>query len=194
MVNRCFEFVLVKWVKQVWLLRTKGGEGKIGGDSGGGLGRMTSSSSIVGWPFVINTYSWPRLDRSKLVASITSSIKGSLGSSRVRFFRNDEIGFGGSGSTANILKSGGFEEAPMVGSGGWYNGSLSFFLGGGSFYDLVWNSGLSRDGYIMAEKIPLVLKGLWSGCVMASRWRFCPREVKGMDISLYNDCRGWKGV
>ena len=57
MVNRCFEFVLVKWVKQVWLLRTKGGEGKIGGGSGSGLGRMTSSSSIVGWPFVINTYS-----------------------------------------------------------------------------------------------------------------------------------------
>ena len=57
MVNRCFEFVLVKWVKQVWLLRTKGGEGKIGGGSGGSLGRMTSSSSIVGWPFVINTYS-----------------------------------------------------------------------------------------------------------------------------------------
>ena len=57
MVNRCFEFVLVKWVKQVWLLRTKGGEGKIGGGSGGGLGCMTSSSSIVGWPSVINTYS-----------------------------------------------------------------------------------------------------------------------------------------
>ena len=57
MVNICFEFVLVKWVKQVWLLRTKGGEGKIGGGSGGGLRRMTSSSSIVGWPSVINTYS-----------------------------------------------------------------------------------------------------------------------------------------
>ena len=35
---------------------------------------------------------------------------------------------------------------------------------------------------------------------MASCWRFClgevneNGEVKGMDRSLYNDCRGWKGV
>ena len=35
---------------------------------------------------------------------------------------------------------------------------------------------------------------------MASGWRFFPREVdengevKGKDRSLYNDCRGWKGV
>ena len=63
----------------------------------------------------------------------------------------------------------GFEEALMVGSEGWYNGSLSlfffFFFGGGggeggSFYDLVWDFGLGGDGYVMAGKIPLVLKGL----------------------------------
>ena len=54
---------------------------------------------------------------------------------------------------------GGFEEAPMVGSRGWYNGSLSFFSGGDSFCDLVWDSGLGGDEYVMAGKILLVLKG-----------------------------------
>ena len=138
MVNRCFESVFDEWVKRVWLLGTKGGGGKIEGGGGGGLGRRTSSSSTVGWSSVINTPSRPRSDRSKLVALITGSTIGSLRFSRVRLFRNDEIGFGGSGSIANIFMSRGFEEAPMVGFGGWYNGSLSFFLGGGSFYDLVW--------------------------------------------------------
>ena len=78
MVDKYFEFVLDDWVKQVWLLGTKGGEGKIGGSSGGGLGWRTSSSSTVGWSFVINTYSRPRSDTSKSVASITSSIKDLL--------------------------------------------------------------------------------------------------------------------
>ena len=38
--------------------------------------------------------------------------------------------------------SGGFEEAPMIGSGGWYNGSLSFLLGKSLFYGLAWDSRL----------------------------------------------------
>ena len=38
--------------------------------------------------------------------------------------------------------SGGFEEAPMIGSGGWYNGSLSFLLGKSLFYGLAWDSHL----------------------------------------------------
>ena len=33
------------------------------------------------------------------------STKGSLGSLRVRFLRNEEIGFGGSGSTFNMFMS-----------------------------------------------------------------------------------------
>ena len=37
--------------------------------------------------------------------------------------------------------SGDLEEAPTVGSGGWYNGSLSFFLGEGLSCGLVaWSS------------------------------------------------------
>ena len=55
----------------------------------------------------------------------------------MRFFRNDEIGFRGSGSTANMFMSGGFEEAPMVGSEGWYNGYMCFFLKEGLFCGLV---------------------------------------------------------
>ena len=31
MVNKCFESVVDGWVKRVWLSRTKGGGGKIGG-------------------------------------------------------------------------------------------------------------------------------------------------------------------
>ena len=137
MVDKYFEFVLDDWVKQVWLSGTKGGEGKIGGSSGGGLGWRTSSSSTVGWSSVISTPSRPSSNKSKSVASITRSTKGSLGFLRVRFFRNDEIGFEGSGSTTNIFMSKGIEEAPMVGCEGWYNRSLSLFLGGGSFCDLV---------------------------------------------------------
>ena len=51
------------------------------------------------------------------------------------------IGFGGSGSIANIFMFGGLEEFPIVGSGGWYNGFLSFFIKEGSFCDLAWVSG-----------------------------------------------------
>ena len=36
------------------------------------------------------------------------------------------------GFMANIFMSGGLEEAPIVGSGSWYNSSLSFFIGEGS--------------------------------------------------------------
>ena len=54
----------------------------------------------------------------------------------------------------------GFEEAPMIGSGGWYNGSLSFLLGESLFYGLAWDSRLGWSGYVMAGIIPLVLKGL----------------------------------
>ena len=42
---------------------------------------------------------------------------------------------------ANIFMSGGLEEAPIVGSGSWYNGSLSFFIGEGLFCGLLWGSG-----------------------------------------------------
>ena len=70
------------------------------------------------------------------MSSITGSTKGSLESSRVRVLRNDEIGFGGLGSIANMFISGGLEEAPTVQSRGWYNGSLFFSLGEGSFCDL----------------------------------------------------------
>ena len=70
------------------------------------------------------------------MSSIIGSTKGSLESSRVRVLRNDEIGFGGSGSTANMFIFGGFDEVPTVGFGGWYNGSLSFFIGEGSFCGL----------------------------------------------------------
>ena len=47
MVNKCLEYVLDEWVKQVWLSGTKGGRGKIGRGGGGGLGQRTSSSSTV---------------------------------------------------------------------------------------------------------------------------------------------------
>ena len=47
-----------------------------------------------------------------------------------------KLGLGGSGSTANIFISGGLEEAPTVGSRGWYTGSLSFFIGKDSFCGL----------------------------------------------------------
>ena len=196
-VNRCFEYVVDGWFKHVWVSGTKGGEGKIDGGSRGGLGQRTSSSSIVGWLSVMNTSSRPRLDKSRSMTSITESTKGSLGSSRVSFFRNDEIGFRGSGSTTNMFISGGFEEAPIVGSGSWYNDSLSFLLVEGSFCGLAWGSNLSGVEYVMHGKIPLGLKGLRLGCVMANGWRFWlgevdeNEEVKGMDRSLYNDCRGW---
>ena len=106
--------------------RIKAGGGKIGGGGGGCLGRRTSTSSTFG--SVINISSKPRSDKSRFVSSITGSTKGSLESSRVKVLRNDEIEFGGPGSTANMFISGGLEEAPLVGSGGWYNGSLSFFF------------------------------------------------------------------
>jgi len=48
-----------------------------------------------------------------------------------------KLDLGGSVSTANIFISRGLEEAPTVGSGGWYNGSLSFFIGEDSFCGLV---------------------------------------------------------
>ena len=47
------------------------------------------------------------------------------------------------------------------------------------------------------RKIPLGLKGSWSRCVMANGWKFwlgeveVNGEVKGTNMSLYNDCRGW---
>ena len=66
----------------------------------------------------MNISSKPRPDKSKSESSIIGSTKGSLGSSRVRVLRNDEIGFGRSGSIADIFMSGGLEEAPIVGSGG----------------------------------------------------------------------------
>ena len=106
----------------------------------------------------MNISSKPRSDKSKSESSIIGSTKGSLGSSRVRVLRNEEIGFGGSGFMANIFMSGGLEEASMVGSGGWYNGSLSLFIGEDSFCALLWDSG--KVEYVMAGKIPLGLKGL----------------------------------
>ena len=75
------------------------------------------------------------------MSSITGSTKGSLGFLRVRVLRNEEIGFGGSRPTANMFISGDLEEALTDGSGGWYNGSLSFFLGEGSSCGLTaWGS------------------------------------------------------
>ena len=52
-----------------------------------------------------------------------------------------KLGLGGSGSIANMFMSGGFKEAPIVGSGGWYNGSLSFLIGEGSRCGLAWGFG-----------------------------------------------------
>ena len=118
----------------------KSGRGKIVGGGGGYLGRRTSSSSTFCWLSAINTSSRPRPDKFRSVSLITMSIKGFLGSSRVRVFRNDEIGFEGLGSIANIFISGGLEEAPMVGSGGWYNDFFYFFIGEGSFCGLAWGS------------------------------------------------------
>ena len=160
--------MLNEWVKRVWLLGTKGGGGKIGGGGGGcGGGWRTLSSSTIGWfsAWCMITSSRPSSNKSKSMALITGSIKGSLGFSRLRFFRNDEIGFGGLGSTANMFLFGVLKEAPMVGSRGRYNGSLSFFfffffLGEGSFCGLAWEVGLCGNGYVMAGRVPLVLKGL----------------------------------
>ena len=65
---------------------------------------FTSVQSIMAWfSFVINTSSRPRSDKSRSVSSIIESTRGSLESLRVRVLRNDEIGFGGSGSTANMF-------------------------------------------------------------------------------------------
>ena len=62
----------------------------------------------------MNTSSRPRSDKSRSVSSVIGSTKGSLESSRVRVLRNDEIRFGGSGSTANMFISGGLKEAPST--------------------------------------------------------------------------------
>ena len=95
MVNKCFGSMVDEWANRVWLSGTKGGERKISGGGGGSLGRRTSSSSTFGWLSIINTSSRQRSDKSRSVSSITGSTKGSLGSSRVRVLRNDEIAFGG---------------------------------------------------------------------------------------------------
>ena len=71
-----------------------------------------------------------------------------------------KLGFGGSGSKANIFISRGLEEAPIVGSRGWYTGSLSFFTGEDSFCGLTYGSGWGGIKYVMSGKIPLGLKGL----------------------------------
>ena len=60
------------------------------------------------------------------------STTGVFESSKVMTFRNDEIGFEGSGSMVNMFIFGGFEDAPMIGSEGWYSGYL---LGEGLFCD-----------------------------------------------------------
>ena len=59
----------------------------------------------------------PRSERSKLVSAITRSTEEDLESSKIRFLRNNEIGFGGSRSMANMIRPRGFEDAPTVGSG-----------------------------------------------------------------------------
>ena len=53
------------------------------------------------------------------------SIGGVFESSKLMAFRKDEIGFGGLGSMVNMFISGGFEDAPMIGAGGWDSGYLS---------------------------------------------------------------------
>ena len=120
-----------------------GGGGNIGGGGDGGFSgrRTSSSSSTFGSLFVMNTSFRPRSDKSRSESSITGSTIGSLESLRVRVLRNDEIGFGGSGSTVNMFVSGGLEEAPTVGSGSWYTGSLSFFVKGESFWGLTCDFG-----------------------------------------------------
>ena len=117
------------------MLGIKGGGGKIGGGGGGCLGLRTSSSSTFG--SIINTHSRSRSDKSRFVSLIIGSTKGSFESSKVGVLRNDVIGFGGSGSIANMFIYGGLEEAPTIGSRGWYNGSLSFFLWKGF---ILWSS------------------------------------------------------
>ena len=89
----------------------------------------------------MNTFSRPRSDKSRSESSIIGSTKGSLESLKVRVLRNDEIGFGGSGSTVNMFISGGLEEAPIVGSGSCYIGSLSFFMEEESFWGLTCDFG-----------------------------------------------------
>ena len=134
---------------------------KGGGRGRGFLGQRTSSSSSTfGSLFVINTSSRPRSDKSRSESLIIGSTEGSLVSSRVRVLRNDEIRFGGSRSKANIFISGDFKEAPIVGSRGWYTGSLSFFTGEDSFCGLTYGSGWGGIKYVMPGKIPLGLKGL----------------------------------
>ena len=53
------------------------------------------------------------------------STGGVFESSKVITFRKDEIEFRGSGSMVNMFISGGFEDAPMIGSEGWDSGYLS---------------------------------------------------------------------
>ena len=88
----------------------------VGGRRGGGGEDIIFF--IVGWfsGWCMNTSSNPRSDKFKLVSAITESTEMDLESSRLRVFRNDEIGFRGSRSMANMFISGGFEDAPMVGS------------------------------------------------------------------------------
>ena len=50
------------------------------------------------------------------------STGGVFESSKVITFRKDEIGFRGSRSMVNMFISGGFEDAPMIGSEGWDGG------------------------------------------------------------------------
>ena len=80
----------------------------------------------------------------------------------------------------------------------WVQFLSHFFLGKDSFCGLAWGSKLSGVKYAMPRrKIPLGLKGLWLGCVMANGRKFWlgeveeNGEVKGTNMSLYNDCRGW---
>ena len=56
--------------------------------------------------------------------------------------------------------SGGLEEAPIVGSGSWYAGSLSYFMKGESFWDLTCDFGWGGAGRVMLGRIPLGRKGL----------------------------------
>ena len=51
------------------------------------------------------------------MSAITRSTEKDLESSKIRFLRNNEIGYGGSRSMANMFRPGGFEDAPTVGSG-----------------------------------------------------------------------------
>ena len=71
-----------------------------------------------------------------------------------------------------MFMSGGLEEAPIVGSGSWYAGSLSSFMKGESFWGLVYGFGWGGAGRVMPGRIPLGRKGLWLGCVMTNGCRF----------------------